>query len=42
MPDKEPGAGKHTLLFLAVDLVVDKDLAADLPDREIDQPIAIT
>src|ERR1700743_167765 len=36
-PDKQPGAGEYPLLLLAVDLVIDKDLAADLPGREIDQ-----
>src|SRR5215472_13094475 len=35
--DKEPGAGEHTLQLLAVDLVVDKDLAADLPLRQINE-----
>ena len=31
VPDKQPGAGEQPLLLLRVDLVVDKDLAADLP-----------
>ena len=29
--DEQPGAGEQPLLLLAVDLLVDKDLAADLP-----------
>ena len=37
MPDKQPGAREHPLQLLAVDLVVDKDLAADLPRRQIDE-----
>src|SRR5438270_11803938 len=41
MPDKEPGAREHPLQFLAVDLVIDKDLAADLPRRLIDETLAI-
>src|SRR3954447_22665162 len=40
--DKQPGAGEDLLLLLGVDLVVDKDLAADLPRGEIDQTGAIT
>ena len=36
--DKEPGAGEDPFLLLGVDLLVDKDLAADLPGLHIDQP----
>ena len=39
--DKEPGAGKDAFQLFLVDLVVDKDLAADLPRRQIDEPRAI-
>src|SRR5713226_9185576 len=42
MPDEEPGAGEDPLLLLGVDLLVDEDLAADLPGSEIDQAGAIT
>src|SRR5437868_4708194 len=42
MSDKEPGAREHPLQFLAVDLVIDKDLAADLPRRHIDETAAIS
>src|SRR6476646_10735462 len=38
MSDKEPGAGEDLFLLLGVDLLVDKDLAADLPGLYIDQP----
>ena len=38
MSDKEPGAGEDLFLLLGVDLLVDKDLAADLPGLHIDQP----
>src|SRR5207237_2492586 len=36
------GAREHPLQFLAVDLVIDKDLAADLPRRHIDETAAIS
>src|SRR5207302_2315088 len=42
MSDKEPGAGEDLFLLLAVDLVVDKDLAADLPGLHIDQPRSVS
>src|SRR5260370_42408738 len=42
MPDKEPGAREDPLLLLGVDLLVDKDLAADLPGSEIDQARPVT
>ena len=41
MADKQPGAGEQPLLLLRIDLVIDKDLAADLPGVEIHQAIAI-
>src|SRR5262249_22047732 len=41
MTDKEPSASDPPFQFLAVDLVIDKDLAADLPRREIDQTFAV-
>src|ERR1700719_4127607 len=41
MPDKEPGPGEHPLQFLAVDLVIDEDFAADPPRRMIDESLAI-
>jgi len=41
MPDKEPRAGKDALLLLRVDLVVDENLAADLPGRKIDETGAV-
>src|SRR5260370_13505254 len=41
MPDKEPRAGEHPLQFLAVNLVVDKDLATDVPRRRIHETLAI-
>ncbi len=34
--DKQPGAGEQPLLLLRVDLVVDENLAADLPLAQID------
>ncbi len=42
MPDKQPRAGEDALLLLGVDLVVDEDLAADLPGREIDEAGTVT
>jgi hypothetical protein len=36
MADKEPGAGKHLLLFLLIDGLIDKDFAADLPGFQVD------
>src|SRR5260370_1426353 len=42
VPDKEPGAGKDLFLLLGVDLLVDEDLAADLPARHVDEAGAIT
>ena len=41
MPDKEPGAREYPLQLLAVDLVIYKDLAADLPGCDIDETLAI-
>jgi hypothetical protein len=38
MPDKKPRPGKDPFQLLPVDLVVDKDLAADPPCRRIDDP----
>src|SRR5207244_3686918 len=42
MPDKEPGSGEDPLQLLAVDLVVDKDLAADPARRRVDETGPIT
>jgi hypothetical protein len=36
MADKEPSAGKDAFQFFLIDLIVDKDLAADLSRRGID------
>ena len=36
MPHEEPGAGKHLLLFLRVDVLIDENLAADLPLVQVD------
>src|SRR5207248_3147910 len=41
MPDKEPGPGKNPLQFFSIDLVIDKDLAADLPGARVDETLAI-
>src|SRR5215831_5531990 len=41
MPDKEPAPGEHPLQLLAVDLVIDKDLSADLARREIHEIFAV-
>ena len=37
MADKQPGAGEQPLLLLRIDLVIDKDLAADLAGRPVDE-----
>src|SRR5712691_1213309 len=42
MPDEEPGPGEDPLLLLGVDLLVDKDLTADLPGAQINEAGAIT
>src|SRR4029077_11808077 len=42
MADEEPGAGKDPLLLLGVDLVVDEDLATDLPGLYVDQSGPVT
>jgi len=42
MTDKEPCAGEDAPQFLLVDLVVDKDLAADPPRRQVHEPRPIT
>src|ERR1051325_5049719 len=42
MADKQPGAGKNLFLLLGVDLLVDKDLAADPAGVQIDHPRAIS
>ena len=41
MPDKQPGPSKEPLQLLLIDLVVDKDLAADLPRGQVDEPGAV-
>ena len=41
VPDKEPSAGEDPFQLFLVDLVVDKDLAADLPRRHVDEARAI-
>src|SRR5260370_2044584 len=41
MPDEKPRSGKDPLQLFPVDLVIDKDLAADMPCRRIDEPLAI-
>src|SRR6266568_8731610 len=42
MPDEEPRAGKDPLLLLGINLLVDEDLAADLPGVQINEAGAIT
>src|SRR5215831_14271502 len=42
MPDEEPGAGEDALQLIAVDLVIDKDFAADPPRLGIDEALAIS
>ena len=37
MADEQPGAGEQPLQLLLVDLLVDEDLAADPPRRQIDE-----
>jgi hypothetical protein len=37
MPDEQPGSGEDALLLLGIDVVIDEDLAADLPRCEIDE-----
>src|SRR3954447_9898483 len=40
--DEQPGTSENLLLLLGVDLVVDKDLATDLPRCEVNETGAIT
>ena len=42
MADKQPSAREEPLQFLPVDLLVDKDLAADPPRRHIDETPPVT
>ncbi len=37
MPDEQPGTGEDALLLLGIDVVIDENLAADLPRCEIDE-----
>ena len=41
VPDMQPGAREDALLLLGVDVLVDEDLPADLPDLQIHQAGAI-
>ena len=41
MAYKQPGAGKDLLLFLLVDVLVDKELTADKAVLQVDQGFAI-
>ena len=40
--DEQPGAGEQPLLLLAVDCLVDENLAADLAPRQIDETLPIS
>src|SRR5438094_8136677 len=42
MPDEEPYPREEPLQLLLIDLVVDKDLAADLPGLHVHEPRPVT
>ena len=42
MADKQPGPRKQPLQLLLVDLLIDKDLAADPPRRQVHQTAPVT